>query len=58
MSVCVADTISAISLTHRETPSQLLDQCRYHRTGKNNKIRKGYTNPTVKDTKRHTEITR
>lgn len=44
-------TISAMSFTHRETPGQLLDQCRCHRTGKNDKITRGYITPTVKDTK-------
>lgn len=35
MFICLSDVIFAISCTHHETPSQLLDQCRYHKTEKN-----------------------
>lgn len=51
MPICLGDILFAISFTHHETPSQLLDQCHCHKTEMNDKIRRGYITPTVKDTK-------
>lgn len=59
MSFCVGDTIFAISFTYRETPSQLLDQYRCHRTGKNDttKIRQCLRKKETKKTIEITELT-